>query len=90
MSIIENDINGICYVCLRQGPTEVHHMMHGTANRRQADKYGLTVNLCRECHRRVHEGHDGLDKELMQTAQRTFEKYHAHTEWMRVFGKNYL
>lgn len=90
MGIIANDVAGICYICGRQGHTDVHHMMHGTANRRLADQYGLIVHLCRGCHEMVHSGMFDYDGMLMQEAQRTFEKYHSRGEWMRMFGKNYL
>lgn len=90
MSIIENDLAGVCYICGRHGPTDVHHMMHGTANRRIADSEELTVHLCRECHDLVHTGMVGYDEILKQEAQRAYEKYHSRAEWMRLFGKNYL
>lgn len=89
-SVIENDVAGICYICGRHGPTEVHHMMHGTANRRLADSEKLTVHLCRMCHDQVHNQMFAYDEMLKQTAQATFEKYHTRGEWMRLFGKNYL
>lgn len=91
MSIIENDVAGICYICGRRGQTEVHHMMHGTANRRLADDERLTVHLCRNCHSLVHEQPMlGYDEMLKQTAQAAFEKYRSRSEWMRMFGRNYL
>lgn len=91
MSIIENDVSGICYICGRTGHTDLHHMMHGTANRRLADMEDLTVHLCRGCHTMVHEQPwTGYDEMLKQTAQAAFEKYHSRNEWLRMFGKNYL
>lgn len=91
MSIIENDVAGICYICGHRGPTEVHHMMHGTANRRLADMEELTVHLCHGCHTAVHEyTWLAYDEMLKQTAQAAYEKYHSRGEWMRLFGRNYL
>lgn len=82
-----------CYICLRWGDDlERHHCIHGTANRRQAEKYGLWVWLCPECHRRVHSaaGHE-LDVELKKTAQSVWEASQGDTDaFRRVFGKSWL
>ena len=66
-------------------------MMHGTANRRNAEHYGLKVYLCPHCHHRVHcEPGGELDLELKKLAQAEFERKWGHKEWMKVFQKNYL
>ena len=44
-----------CFICGKFTPLEEHHVWHGTANRRLADKDGLTVYLCPECHRELHD-----------------------------------
>ena len=54
-----------------------------------ADKYGLTVWLCRECHSNLHDK-GKYDRELEEMAQKEFEKTHSRAEFLRVFGKNYL
>lgn len=87
-SIIPNNVNGRCYICGRWGTTQVHHMIHG-ANRRNADHYGLTVQLCRRCHMDLHD-HGAHDRELQRIAQQEFEKQWGHKEWMKVFQKSYL
>lgn len=87
--MLTGDSDGKCYIC-GGIPTDVHHCMHGTANRRIAEQYGLTVHLCRHCHALVHEGMVGYDEMLKQDAQRDFERSHSRDEWMRLFGKNYL
>lgn len=78
-----------CYICTSRGPLETHHLLHGTANRKQADKYGLTVHLCHRCHMRLHDKGEH-DRALQRIAQDTFEKNFGHEEWMRIFGKNYI
>lgn len=66
-------------------------MMHGTANRRNAEHYGLKAYLCPHCHHRVHcEPGGELDLELKKLAQTEFERKWGHKEWMKVFQKNYL
>lgn len=87
-SIIDGNEDGRCYLCGRFGYTETHHMMHGI-RRAAADKYGLTVELCRTCHSNVHDK-GLLDEYLEREAQKAFEKNHSREEWMREFGKNYL
>ena len=67
---------------------ETHHCLHGI-RRKKADANGLTVHLCPECHRQLHD-HGTGDLYLEQTAQRAFEKRHGKEKWMQEFGKNYL
>lgn len=99
-SIMQDKEDGYCFLCAalhidysRKTVLEEHHVMHGTANRRLAEQYGLKVYLCPEHHRTgkeaVHRDND-VDESLKRYAQRIFEKEHTHEEWMRVFSKNYL
>jgi len=81
-----------CLFCGALSRLEKHHCIHGTANRKLAEKYGLTVWLCAEHHRGrngVHMNMD-LDRELKKLAQHYFELRYTHEEWMMIFGKNYL
>lgn len=71
-----------------------HHFMHGTANRKKAEKYGLWAYMCAARH---HEygpesphGNAEVDRRLKQTAQKIFEERYSHDLWMQEFGKNYL
>ena len=89
-SIIQSEKR--CYLC---GSTYVenHHCLHGTALRKLADKYGLTVWLCSYHHRDNKNGVHGnkqLDTWFKQLAQRTFEKKYSHEKFMEIFGRNYL
>lgn len=83
-----------CYLCGSTRGLERHHCLYGTANRKLADKYGLTVMLCSRCHRDTKCGVHGLNKEadlrLKMVAQITFEAKYSHEKWMKVFGRNYL
>lgn len=87
---ITGDHPNECYLCGAVGPTEVHHCMHGVANRKIADKYGLTVHLCHNCHMNLHDRSPILDKFLQRIAQINFEKKYTREEWMKAFRKNYL
>lgn len=70
-----------------------HHIMHGTANRALAEKYGVWCYLCPMHHTdsraAVHQNAEA-DLRLKQYAQMIFEQRHGHEAWMQVFDKNYL
>lgn len=104
LSIIQrktDKYNRECFLCRRENPfaelrhdgLEKHHFMHGTANRRLAEQYGLWGYLCSRHHNNgpeaVHNNHE-TDLLLMRTAQWEFEKLYGHEKWMDVFGKNFL
>lgn len=77
-----------CYLCGRVGTLERHHCLHGS-RRKMADNYDLTVYLCPECHRRLHDKGEA-DLYLEQIAQRHFEAEYGHKKFMNTFGKNYM
>lgn len=87
-SIIQND--DWCFICGAY-PTECHHAIHGFANRKLADKDGLTVRLCHTCHMNLHD--KGLNDRLLQkTAQiKWMEHNNASVEdFIKRYGKSYL
>lgn len=82
-----------CYVCNTTYNLHSHHIIYGTANRKQSEKYGLKVWLCREHHTGSHGVHFNrdLDMYLKKLAQMHFEAHiGARNEFIRVFGKSYL
>ena len=89
-------LNRECFLCRLDTSAELpheglhkHHMIHGTANRRLAEKWGLWCYLCSEHHQGLHD-HNEEDLFLMQVAQGRFERLYGHDKWMEIFGKNYL
>ena len=97
---------GTCYICGCNKGYEKHHCIHGYANRKIAEKEGLWVYLCYECHRTgkyaVHQDKN-TDIALERDAQTIWEEryikdypYNNHaTEAAReafiaLFGKSYL
>ena len=83
-----------CFFCWNTQNLEEHHCLHGTANRKKAEKYGLTVWLCNYHHtgglKSVHRCKE-TDKILQVFAQKYFlENIGDMDLWMREFGKNYL
>ena len=79
-----------CYVSGSRINLERHHCLHGTANRKLAEKWGLWVYLRQDIHASVHERDKDLDRRLEQDAQRAFEEKYSHDLWMKTFRKNYL
>lgn len=97
-SILQDKRSGECYLCklllgidTPAAYREEHHVMHGTANRKLSEHYGLKVYLCPYHHRigpqAPHTNHD-IDRLLQWQAQRVFERKYSHEEWMEVFGRN--
>lgn len=83
-----------CFFCPSTIALEEHHCLHGTANRKKADKYGLTVWLCPYHHRlgkkAVHNCQE-TDKILQKYGQQYFLDNIGNMDlWMQEFGKNYL
>lgn len=84
-------MNQECELCGRWADCDRHHLIGGTANRKNAEKYGLVMYLCRDCHRKAHEDPETYNK-LHRRGQLMFmTNQHATTdEFIRVFGKSYL
>jgi len=81
-----------CFVCKTTYGLEEHHVIGGTANRKQSEKYGLKVWLCHEHHRGntgVHFNKE-LDLKIKKIAQSTFEREHTREEFRAIFGKSWL
>lgn len=68
-----------------------HHMCHGTANRRLADKDRLVCGLCEQCHRLLHD-QNYHDIDLLQDAEKAWIKHNNSSieSWIKRYGKNYL
>lgn len=92
-SIVINPEIMKCAVCGKSINLQWHHIIHGTANRRLSDQYGLTCWLCADCHDYLHSSPNkhwrDIDNQLKVAAQRRFEDQYSHDEWMQIFNKNY-
>lgn len=82
-----------CYICGSVRGIQEHHCVSGS-NRKNADKYGLMVDLCVECHLNgsmaVHKCHESQLK-LIRKAEMVFlGRGHTLDEWMAIFHKNWL
>lgn len=70
-----------------------HHVIHGWANRKLSEKYGLKVYLCLSHHeigREAVHKNDRLNKMLKAYAQRAFEKRWPEKDFYGIFQKNYI
>lgn len=82
-----------CYVCKTTFNLQDHHIIYGTSNRKQSEKYGLKVWLCQEHHTGSTGVHfnKSLDNHLKKLAQEHFEAEYGTREYFRsVFGRSYL
>ncbi|MBR0149467.1 MAG: hypothetical protein IJM23_09820 [Lachnospiraceae bacterium] len=97
-SIMHDKKDGTCYLCMAAGDymrkaiLEEHHAIHGTANRRLSEKWGLKVYLCPAHHRRIHDSKDGRKDDLyiQRAAQDAFRERYPHEDFRQIFGKNIL
>ena len=87
-SILQNEKR--CFLCVSTQNLELHHCIHGVANRKIADREGLTVWLCHSCHSKVHDSDRELDLKLIQFAQSVYESKHSREEFRALFGKSWL
>ena len=80
-----------CWGCGECSGLEEHHCLFGSS-RQKADKYGLTVWLCADCHRGNSGAHFNrtFDLTLKRYAQAEFEAIYSRGLFMQTFGKNYL
>ena len=83
-----------CFFCGKTDNLQEHHCVGGAANRKIADKYGLTIWLCVYHHtggkKSVHQDYS-MNLQVKQYAQKYFEENIGDRElWMREFGRNYL
>ena len=79
-----------CFITGSRIDLDLHHIYHGTANRKIADQEGCWVWLRHDIHMQLHDKDKELDRYLQEECQKEYEKTHTREEFMRKFGKNYL
>ena len=84
----------VCYVCKSPVNIHKHHIYYGSANRKLSEEYGCFCYLCYRHHNGSNMGvhfYKPLDTALKWECQRAFEnKVGDRSEFMRIFGQNYL
>lgn len=78
-----------CMICGRTDSVTTHHLLCG-ANRRAADRHGLTIPLCSRCHDKVQ-----TDGRLMAISKAMGQllfmlQGHSTREFIAEFGQDYL
>ena len=76
-----------CYLCGKYIPLQTHHLVFGR-NRKLADKYGLTVDICFECHSMIHGNKEFMDRSK-NLGQALFEFQYGHDRWFDEFKTNF-
>lgn len=88
-SLIDDDIEGICYLCGRQS-AHVHHIFGGPC-RKASHRHRLIVHLCVDCHRRIHDKGGSEMAYLHEIGQQAYEKNIGTREQFREeFIRSYL
>lgn len=80
----------VCYLCGAWQPLHEHHIFNGRSYRDKADKDGMKVRLCVNCH---EEAHTNKDKRLFlkRKGQLVWEGLYGNREdFIKRYGKSYL
>lgn len=78
-----------CEICGAKA-TETHHIFNG-ALRQKSEKYGATIQICRECHEHIHKNYKFRHKLKAEYQKQIMKKYKMTIEDFRAeFYKNYL
>lgn len=90
-SIIQDESKQECCFICGQMASDRHHTWHGTANRKLADKDGLTVMLCHTCHINLHDK-GTFDRDLQKIAEERWMEYYNKSEddFRKRYGKSVL
>jgi len=79
-----------CYVCHRQGVLHKHHVFGGS-NRKNSERYGMTVWLCPADHNMSDKGihfNRKLDLRIKCACQEKWlQSGRTKEEFIRIFGK---
>ena len=89
------DDSNYCFICYKyknvcRMASDTHHCLSGS-NRKKCDEDGLTVRLCRSCHRALHD--KGLhDLDLKQIAERKWLEVNNATidDFRKRYGKSWI
>lgn len=91
-SIIDTELK--CYICGKRQNLHRHHIC-GSFNRSRAEKDGLVVYLCADCHtgnpNGVHHNRKN-NLRLKQIGQKAWMEYYGKSEadFIKEYGKSYL
>ena len=81
---------GTCFICWREHVDTVRHeVFQGYFNRRLSKEDGLWINVCPECHRKIHANQPQY-LWLKEAAQKLYEMEYGHDSFFWRYGRNYL
>lgn len=91
-SIMPFNAKGRCYICKANCETDTHHIFQGS-NRAKCDEMGLTIEICRVCHKRAHEHPKEFEQKYhLKSAAQTIAMLKFNItieEWRTMFRKDY-
>ena len=77
-----------CELCGSSNLDPPHHIFNG-AYKKKSEKYNYMIQLCADCHRKVHREIEER-KKLKAKCQVEYEQTKTREEFIREFGKSYL
>lgn len=82
--------NGVCFLCGLCTET-VRHEVYGGANREISKANGFWVNLCPNCHRKVHEvyNRDYVIRKLKKPCELIYQTTHTREQFKKLIGEYY-
>lgn len=81
---------GKCAICGQYGDMDRHHVFGGTA-RQISERYGAVIDVCRGCHRSIHDHRSAYAWLQAKTQTKVmYEQGWDLEEWMAHFHRNYL
>lgn len=85
------DKTGVCQICGRRLPTEIHHVFEGNGRRKISDEWDAVIEVCRSCHHDI-EYRPKKYEWLKQKYQREIMVRNGLSmeEWIARIGRNYL
>ena len=86
-SILDTEA-GVCYICGRQTET-ARHEIYGGKNRQVSKREGFWVNLCPDCHARVHRYNDFATAALKEACEAVYEQSHSKTHFSSLHLREY-
>ena len=88
-SVLQLDTS-VCFVCMRRGSLECHHVFEGTANRKKSEADGMKIYVHRACHMWIHE-HPASAYTLKKRAQAVWEsRYGSPEDFVKRYGWDYI
>jgi ribosome-binding protein aMBF1 (putative translation factor) len=79
-----------CELCGRYGKLDVHHVFEGR-NRKNSDKYGAVIRVCRTCHDNIHHYPRTYEHLKREWQQKLMERYGwTEDEFREIFKRSYL